>query len=182
VKLGDVSISSEHPSTEQISAALAALGAEPVMDPDMRPEGPRDEDRLLLLGHLLAKVELEITAATSSAEEENVEDLLDTLLGWAGQIGPDPGTAANVLTNRLQLTAVQVSQTEAEEVPPGRNAAFAAVTTAVYALSAQLHAERGDAQGTRQALGEAEECLIDILQGMHDLRVVLGDARPVPEE
>lgn len=173
---GGVTIRSEHPaSAEQIYAALVALAAEPVADPEVRPEGPQEEDRLRLLGNLLAKAELEITAATRLAEEE-IEDALDTLLGWADQVGPDPGLAANVLTNRLQRTAMQVAESEAEEPPPGREAAFAAVMTAVYALSAQLHAERGDVDGTRRALGGADQALIDILQGMHDLRTALGDA------
>ncbi|MFI6360633.1 hypothetical protein ACIBJF_50920 [Streptomyces sp. NPDC050743] len=177
-----MSISSERPvSTEQIYAALAALAAEPVADPKKRPEGPQEEDRLHLLGSLLAKTELEITAATRLTEEGEIEDVLETLLGWGEQVGEDPGLAVNVLTNRLQRTAVQVSEPEAEELPPGREAAFAAVMTAVYTLSAQLHAERGDAEGTRHALSGAEEALIDILQGMHDLRVAIGDAAG-PEE
>ncbi|MGW2706565.1 hypothetical protein [Streptomyces sp. NPDC001340] len=54
--------------------------------------------------------------------------------------------------------------------------------TAVYALSAQLHAERGDVEGTRRALGGAEEALIDILQGMHDLRVAIGDVAGLEDE
>ncbi|MER6065490.1 MULTISPECIES: hypothetical protein [unclassified Streptomyces] len=172
-----MSISSERPvSTEQIYAALAALAAEPEADPEKRPEGPQEEDRLHLLGSLLAKTELEITAATRLTEEGEIEDVLETLLGWGEQVGEDPGLAVNVLTNRLQRTAVQVSEPEAEELPPGREAAFAAVMTAVYTLSAQLHAERGDTEGTRRALSGAEEALIDILQGMHDLRVAIGDA------
>ncbi|MGW7260583.1 hypothetical protein [Streptomyces sp. NPDC054834] len=172
-----MSISSEHPlSAEQIYTALAALAAEPVADPEKRPEGPQEEDRLHLLGSLLAKTELEITAATRLTEEGEIEDVLETLLGWGEQLGADPGIAVNVLTNRLQRTALQVSEPEAEELPPGREAAFAAVMTAVYALSAQLHAERGDTEGTRRALSGAEEALIDILQGMHDLRVAIGDA------
>ncbi|MGW0205724.1 hypothetical protein ACWDZ8_07795 [Streptomyces sp. NPDC003233] len=171
-----MSISSERPvSTEQIYAALAALAAEPVADQEKRPEGPQEEDRLHLLGSLLAKTELEITAATRLTEEGEIEDVLETLLGWGEQVG-DPGLAVNVLTNRLQRTAVQVSEPEAEELPPGREAAFAAVMTAVYTLSAQLHAERGDTEGTRSALSGAEEALIDILQGMHDLRIAIGDA------
>lgn len=172
-----VSISSERPvSAEQIHAALAALAAEPATDPEQRPEGPQDEDRLHLLGSLLAKTELEITAATRLTEEGEIEDVLETLLGWGEQVGADPGLALNVLTNRLQRTALQVSETDAEEVPPGREAAFAAAMTAVYALSAQLHAERGDVEGARRALSGAEEALIDILQGMHELRVAIGDA------
>ncbi|MFF3920110.1 hypothetical protein ACFYZB_43190 [Streptomyces sp. NPDC001852] len=169
-------------NAEQIYAALAALAAEPAADPEKRPEGPQEEDRLHLLGSLLAKVELEITAATRlTTEEEEIEDVLETLLGWGEQVGEDPGLAVNVLTNRLQRTALQVSEPEAEELPPGREAAFAAVMTAVYALSAQVHADGGDAEGTRRALSGAEEALIDILQGMHDLRVAIGDA-PGPED
>ncbi|WBO61682.1 hypothetical protein [Streptomyces camelliae] len=162
-------------SAEQIYAALAALGAEPVADPKKRPSGPQEEDRLRLLGSLLAKTELEITAATRLTEEAEIEDVLETLLGWDEQVGADPGLAVNVVTNRLQRAAVQISQPEAQELPPGREAAFGAVMTAVYTLGAQLHAERGDAQGTRRALSGAEEALIDVLQGMHDLRVAIGD-------
>ncbi|MFH9089220.1 hypothetical protein [Streptomyces sp. NPDC017673] len=172
-----MSIRSDRPvSTEQIHAALAALAAEPEPDPKKRPEGPREKERLQLLGSLLAKTELEITAATRLTEEEEIEDVLETLLGWGEQLGGNPDLAVNVLTNRLQRTAVQVSEPEAEELPPGREAAFAAVMTAVYALGAQLHADRGDEEGTRHALSGAEEALIDILQGMHDLRVAIGDA------
>ncbi|MGW9031554.1 hypothetical protein ACWGQ5_47585 [Streptomyces sp. NPDC055722] len=170
-----MSISSERPVTaEQVYAALAALGAEPAVDTKVRPEGPREVDRLHLLGSLLAKTELEITVATRLAGEEGIEDVLDTSLGWADQVGPDPGLAVNVLTNRLHRTAMQISP-EAEELSRGREASFAAVMTAVYTLSAQMHAEHGDVEGTRRALGGAEEALIDILQGMHDLRVAIGD-------
>jgi hypothetical protein len=148
-----------------------------VTDPVLRPEGPQEEDRLQLLGSLLATTELEITAATRLAEEEEMEDVLDTLLGWSSQVGPDSSLAANVLTNRLQRTAVQVSESDEDQPPPGRDAAFAAVTIAVFTLSAQLAAEHGDVEATRRALGGAEEALIDMLQGIHDLRVAIGDAQ-----
>lgn len=177
-----MSTSDKHPVTaEQIHSALAALAAEPPADSAKRPEGPQEEDRLRLLGSLLAKTELEITAATRLSEEEEIEDVLETMLGWGEQLGGDAGVAVNVLTNRLQRTALQVSEPEAEELPPGREAAFAAVMTAVYTLGAQLHADRGDTEGTRHALSGAEEALIDILQGVHDLRVAIGDA-PGPDE
>lgn len=177
-----VTIKSEHPaSAEQIHAALVALGVEPVAEPQVQPPGPPEEDRLRLLGHLLAKAEWEITAATRLTEEGEIEDVLTTLLGWADQLGPDPGLAVNVLTNRLQRTAMQVSESDEEEPPPGREASFAAAMTALYTLSAQLHVDRGDVEGTRRALGGAEEALIDIMQGMHDLRVAIGDA-PGQEE
>ncbi|MGW7522634.1 hypothetical protein [Streptomyces sp. NPDC054783] len=178
-----VSKRSEHSvSAEQIYAALVALGAEPVPDPEARPEEPRQGDRLRLLGHLLAKTESEITTATRLTEEGEIEDVLDTMVGWTDQLGPDPGLAVNVLTNRLQRTAMQVSETEAEETPPGQEASFAAAMAALYTLSAQLHADRGDVEGTRRALSGAEEALIDIIQGMHDLRVAIGDAAGEDEE
>ncbi|MEU9440792.1 hypothetical protein AB0D42_07660 [Streptomyces sp. NPDC048304] len=177
-----MSMSSEHPvSAEQIRAALAALAAEPAAEPERRPETAQENDRLQLLGRLLAKTELEITAATRLTEDGEIEDVLETLLGWGEQLKGDPGLAVNVLTNRLQRTAVQVSEPEDEELPPGREAAFAAVMTAVYVLGAQVHADRGDTEGTRHALSGAEEALIDILQGVHDLRVAIGDA-PGPDE
>ncbi|WP_432020380.1 hypothetical protein [Streptomyces sp. 1222.5] len=167
---------SEHPaSAEQIWAALAALGAEPVADPQVRSEGPREADRLRLLGCLLATAEWEITAATRLSEEGEIEDVLQTSLGWTDRLGRDPGLAVNVLTNRLQRTAMQVSESEGEQSPPGREASFAAAMTALYTLSAQLHADRGDVEGTRRALGGAEEALIDVMQGMYDLRVAIGD-------
>jgi hypothetical protein len=72
---GTVSISSEHPvSAEQVYAALVALGAEPVLDPELWPEGPQEDDRLRLLGALLARTELEITASTRPADEQ-LEDV-----------------------------------------------------------------------------------------------------------
>ena len=172
----DVGMKSEHPvSAEQLWAALAALGVEPVGDPQGRAEGPREADRLRLLGSLLATAEWEITAATRLSEEGEIEDVLETSLGWTDRLGGDPGLAVNVLTNRLQRTAMQVSESEGEQPLPGREASFAAAMTALYALSAQMHADRGDVEGPRRALGGAEEALIDIMQGVHDLRVAIGD-------
>ncbi|MGW2491439.1 hypothetical protein ACWCV9_30055 [Streptomyces sp. NPDC001606] len=176
-----MTIKSEHPaSAEQIHAALVALGAEPATDPKARPEGAQQSDRLRLLGNLLAKTEAEITTATRLTEEGEIEDVLDTMLGWTDQLGSDPSLAVNVLSNRLQRTAMQVSESDADETPPGQEASFAAAMTALYTLSAQVHADQGDVEGTRRALSGAEEALIDIIQGMHDLRVAIGDA-PGPE-
>ncbi|MER7515704.1 hypothetical protein [Streptomyces sp. NPDC126499] len=145
--------------------------------PDLRPEGPRAEDRLHLLGSLLATTELEITAATRLAEEEEIVDVFDAVNGWMQEVGPDAGLAANVLANRLERTALQVAQSDAEEPPPGREASFAAVTAATFVLSAQLHADRGDVEGARRALGGVEEAVIDVLQNVYALRVAIGDAQ-----
>ncbi|MEU0250841.1 hypothetical protein ABZ192_42455 [Streptomyces sp. NPDC006235] len=77
-----MSIRSEHPaSADQTFRALVAQGAEPVLDPDLWPQGRQEEDRLRLLGVLLAKVELETTAATRLDEDEELDDVTDTLMG-----------------------------------------------------------------------------------------------------
>ncbi|MFF6852903.1 hypothetical protein [Streptomyces antimycoticus] len=49
-----------------------------------------------------------------------------------------------------------------------------AVTAPADMFSAHLHSQRGDAGGTRRALGRAEVSVIQMLQGLHDLRVVIG--------
>lgn len=40
---------------------------------------------------------------------------------------------------------------------------------------------RGDAEGVRQPLGRAEASVIGILQGIHDLRIAIGDAEEEEE-
>lgn len=176
-----MSISSEHPvSTEQIYRALVALGAEPLFDPEVRPEGPQEDDRLRLLGALLAKTELEITASNRLADEQ-MEDVAETVLGWAEEMGPDSDLSANVLSNRLERTGLQLMG-EGEETPPGRAASFMAVVTAADAFGAYLRFQRGDVEGVRQALGRAEASVIGILQGIHGLRIAIGDAQEEPEE
>lgn len=56
-----------------------------------------------------------------------------------------------------------------------------AVTAAADMCSAHLHFERGDADGTRRALGRAEASVIQVLHGLHDLRVAIGDAEEEEE-
>ncbi|MER6299820.1 hypothetical protein ABT247_09620 [Kitasatospora sp. NPDC001539] len=50
-------------SADQVYAALVTPGAEAVLDPELWPQGPQEENRRRLLGVLLAKAELGITAA-----------------------------------------------------------------------------------------------------------------------
>ena len=179
---GAVSIRSEHPvSPDQIYRALVALGAEPVLDPELWPEGPQEEDRLRLLGALLAKTELEITASTRVSGDQQMEDVAETVAGWAEQVGPDSDLSANVLSNRLERTGVQLMGEE-DETPPGRAASFMAMVTAADAFGAHLRFQRGDAKGVRQALGRAEASVIGVLQGVHGLRIAIGDAQEEPEE
>ncbi|GAA3779479.1 hypothetical protein ACFQ0G_00265 [Streptomyces chiangmaiensis] len=164
-------------NADQIYRALVALGAEPVLDPELWPEGPQEDDRLRLLGALLAKTELEITASTRMANEQ-MEDVAEVVVGWAEQVGPDSGLTANVLSNRLERTGVQLMGEE-EETPPGRAASFMA---AADAFGAHLSFQRGDAEAVRKALGRAEASVIGILQGIHGLRIAIGDAEEEPED
>ncbi|MFL4910620.1 hypothetical protein ACJ6WF_47895 [Streptomyces sp. MMS24-I2-30] len=175
-----MSISSGHPvDVEQIYRALVALGAEPLFDPEVRPEGPQEEDRLRLLGALLAKTELELTASTRLADEQ-MEDVAEAVLGWAEEVGPDSDVAANVLSNRLERTGLQLMGVE-EETPPGRQAPLMAVVAAADLLGAHLRFQHGDVEGVRQALGRAEASFIGVLQGIHGLRIAIGDAQQEPE-
>ncbi|MFE2516392.1 hypothetical protein ACFXG9_13670 [Streptomyces mirabilis] len=100
----------------------------------MAPEGPQEDGRLRLLGALLAKTELEITASTRLADEQ-VEDVAETVVGWAEHVGLDSALSANVLSNRLECTGMQLMGEE-EETPPGRAASFRAAVTAADAFGA----------------------------------------------
>ncbi|CAM5668502.1 hypothetical protein BOQ63_000260 (plasmid) [Streptomyces viridifaciens] len=167
-------------SSEQVYAALVALRREPILDPDLWPDGPRQDDLRRLLGVLLAVVELEITATTRLGSDQDT-DVAEVLLGWSDQVGSTPGLFANVLANRLQRTAVQLmgldEDEEGGETSPGRMASSMAVVAAADTLDADLNFESGDIDGVRQALGRAEASVIEVQQSMHDLRVAIGDAQ-----
>ncbi|MFD3504739.1 hypothetical protein [Streptomyces sp. NPDC058678] len=170
-----MSIGSDHPAgADRIYAALVALGAEPVLDPELWPQGPQEGDRLRLLGVLLAKTELEITAATRLGEDEQFEDIADVVLGWTEQVGSS-GIASNVLVNRLQRTAVQLMDGGEEKTAAGQVASGAAVVAAADVLSAHLQFEHGDVERTRRALDRTEASVIAVLEGMHEVRVAIGD-------
>ncbi|MFB7999722.1 hypothetical protein ACFC4G_43905 [Streptomyces sp. NPDC056002] len=174
-----MSISSERPaSVDQIYRALVALGAEPLFDPEVRPEGPGDEDRRQLLGALLAKVELEITAATRLDSEEDEGEIL---LGWVEEVGPESGLSAKVLVNRLHRTGVQFLGLDQDETFPGQSAASMAMVVAADTFGAHLHFRDSDVEGVRRALGRAETALINVQESMHNLRVAIGDAEEEDE-
>jgi len=175
-----VGISSERPvSAEQVFSALVALRAEPVLDPEARPAGPLPEDRLRLLGALLATVELEIAAAVTAAfpiEEEFFEELAEVINGWREKIGPDQALAFLVISHRLQRTALQVGAEEEQPEPSaGRAASVAAAVAGAELLNAQLAVDQGDAEGVRRAINRAEGTLAEVLAGIHQLRVDIGD-------
>ncbi|GAA0442813.1 hypothetical protein ACFQ2B_35735 [Streptomyces stramineus] len=65
---------------EGIYAALAALGAEPVLDPELWPDRPQNEDGVRPLGNLLAETELKLTTATRLGDQE-LDDLANAVVG-----------------------------------------------------------------------------------------------------
>ncbi|MFJ9844182.1 hypothetical protein ACIRYZ_27735 [Kitasatospora sp. NPDC101155] len=139
-----------------------------------------EENRRRLLGVLLAKVELEVTAATRLGIDQ---DQAEVLLGWIDQAGPDgSAVSTNALTNRLQRTGVQLMDLDQDETPPGRMASAMAIAVAADALSAHLHFENGDVDGVRRALGRTEAALIEAQQSIHDLRVEIGDVDEEPAD
>lgn len=164
-------------SADQVYAALVALGAEPVLDPDLRPAGPRSEDCPSLLGALLATAELEATALGSVGDELS-EEAGDVIVGWLEKVGPgNRELGLLVVCDRLKRTALQLFDIEDEDgsQAPGRAAATAAVVAATNMVTAHLHAEGGDTDGVRQALNETEVAVADLLAGMAALRVGIGD-------
>jgi hypothetical protein len=168
-----VSIQSEYPvSADQVYAALVALGAEPVLDPKLWRQGPQEENRRWLLGVLLAKVELEITAATRPGSDQEQGEVL---LGWIDQAGPDLAVSTNALTNRIRRTRVQLMGLD-EDAPAGRMASAMAIAVAADTLSAHLHFQNGDVDEVRRGLGRAEAALIEVQRNIHALRVDIGDA------
>ncbi|MFF3788019.1 hypothetical protein [Streptomyces sp. NPDC001933] len=109
--------------------------------------------------------------AVAVMSSEDVERARTEPEAVAVQQGLDPAT----LRTGLQLIG------EEEETPPGRAASFMAVMAAADAFGAHLRFQRGDTEGVRQALGRAEASVIGVLQGIHGLRIAIGDAQEEPE-
>ncbi|MEU6080947.1 hypothetical protein [Streptomyces sp. NPDC047108] len=165
---------SDHPlSADQVLQALVGLGAEPVVDPELRPAGPRPEDLPELLGALLATVETEIAARIHPAEDPPT-GLPELIAGWNAMVGDD-GLGLAVLANRLQRSALDTLQAESadEPEPSAMEAAGNAVVAAANLISAYL--SMGDDREVRHSLDAAEGFLAEALAGLHDARSELTD-------
>jgi hypothetical protein len=168
------SFESDHPvSADQVLQALVALGAEPVVDPELRPAGPRPEDLPELLGALLATLELEIATRIHPTDDPPV-GLPELIAGWNAMIG-DAGLGLAVLANRLQRSALDALQAESEDEPEpsAMEAAGNAAVAAANLISAFLSS--GDDREVRRSLDSAEGFLAEALTGLHDARSELTD-------
>jgi hypothetical protein len=56
-----------------------------------------------------------------------------------------------------------------------------AILAAGDLFGANLRFQRGDPDGMRQALGWAETSIIGMMQGIHDLRIAVGDVQEESE-
>ncbi|MFI2765017.1 hypothetical protein ACH5A3_40320 [Streptomyces echinatus] len=162
----------------QVYSALVAMRAAPVMDPESRPDGPRPDDRLGLLGALLAAVELEISAVTR-IDDEFYQGFAAVAGGWAETVGAAATLPSLLIINRLQRTAVQMmppeDEPEDEEERPGQAASVAAAMAGADLLATQLAADHGSRERARLSSNRGEGSLANLVMGMHVLRVNLGD-------
>ncbi|MGP3947480.1 hypothetical protein [Streptomyces sp. 7N604] len=160
-------------SADQALQAMVALGAEPVVDPELRPAGPRPEDLPELLGALLATVEVEIATRIHPTDDPPA-GLPELIAGWNAMVGDD-GLGLAILGNRLQRTALDVLQAESEDEPEpsAMEAAGNAAVAAANLISAYLSS--GDDREVRQSLDAAEGFIAEALTNLHAARSELTE-------
>ncbi|MFC7331435.1 hypothetical protein [Marinactinospora rubrisoli] len=161
----------EHPqlSVEQVMAALAALGAAPVADPDLRPTGPTQDDAPELLGALLAAVELEAAARLHFGAAQPA-GLAALTRGWRQQLGGGRVTG-EVLLHRLQRTAADWEDTTGgPDKPAIAQAATAALLAAQILLATANFAEQPETFA--RALDEAEGGIAAALTALYETRLL----------
>lgn len=88
--------------------ALVAVGAAPVADPDLRPDGPTADDLPEMLGTLAAVIEVEIASAVEVTAIPPPQQLVDLSRGWSNQVGDDQ-IAARALIHRLIRTGYDMA-------------------------------------------------------------------------
>lgn len=180
-----MAIESENPLTvEQVMAALVAMQAAAVADPELRPAGPTAEDLPELLGSLLAKVELEIASLVRPGEAEiGLTNVAGLMRGWNGLIDDD-SLAAVLLANRLQRTVFDLSaasggleepeyadETVGDQQPIDAQAAVNATLAAISLIDAYAH--EADPERVRNALDQGEGFLALALMDLHSRRLQL---------
>ncbi|MCL7430362.1 hypothetical protein [Streptomyces sp. YS415] len=144
-------------SIDQMLRALAALGQEHVVDPEVRPNGLIKQDVPELLGALLGLVETE-TATVVDPMEDPPLSLHGLQQGWQ-HTSADRVIHRAVLTNRLRRTTFDIPMILADVDPDDEDAAEP-LGIAAAAASTMAAAEFIDAQDhvdqdrLDQALGE----------------------------
>jgi len=168
----DVNHGSGRPaSSQQVYEALGALGAAPLLDPQLRPDGPLPEYRLPLLGALLATTELEITTALDGDDRQSA--LGRVALGWDESIDRDPPSALGVLVARMDNTSLQIASLDVAGV--GHITAWAAARMTSDLLRALLSLQLGDRSRAVMALEAAEESARNVVAGIREARAATGE-------
>ncbi|MEV7077861.1 hypothetical protein AB0N88_04815 [Streptomyces sp. NPDC093516] len=138
-------------SARQLYQALAELGAAPEPDPALRPTGPKPADSALLLGILLAKVELD-ASARASPEGNRPRGLARLLRGYTAAVSSvHDQTRLQLITYRLIRTSVETTLNNPEE--PYAQAASHAALAAAHLTHAHQLSQQQDSNPT--ALGSA---------------------------
>lgn len=158
-------------SSQQIYEALSALGAAPLLDPQLRSDGPLPEYRLALLGALLAATELEIATAVDGDDHQSA--LGQVALGWEGAIGRDPAPALETLAARIDSASLQIAALDMAGV--GRVAAWVAARVTSHLLQALLSLRSGDSSRALIAFDAAEESARNVVTGIQEARAAVGE-------
>ncbi|WP_372412805.1 hypothetical protein [Streptomyces luteireticuli] len=168
-------------SIDQILRALATLGQEHVVDPELRPDGLIQQDVPELLGALLGLVETESTTLVDPQAEPPAA-LHGLQQGWR-HTSADRAVHRAVLVDRLHRTAFDVPLLLAdvepdgddEDVPepPGIAGASASAMAAAALVEAQEHLVTGRRDHASRALDSAEGYLAQALLTLHLLRLQL---------
>jgi hypothetical protein len=116
-------------SARALYRALDELGAAPVPDPGLRPDGPKRTDSALLLGVLLAKTELDAAVRADPAQEPP-RGLTQLLTGYRSTIpSPADETRLRLLSMRLIRSAIEATLDE-DSSPLAQAAGDAALAAA----------------------------------------------------
>ncbi|WP_331718734.1 hypothetical protein [Streptomyces sp. NBC_00212] len=170
-------------TVDQLLRALAALGQPHIADPDVRPDGPTEQDLPGLLGALLGLVETE-SATLVNPLEEPPSALHGLQQGWQ-HTTEDRDIHRAVLLNRLRRTMFDLpilladadpDDDEAAE-PPGIAGASSSVTAAADLIDAQQHLAQDRVEHALLALDSAEGALAQALLTLYLLRLQIRAAQ-----
>ncbi|MFF3159759.1 hypothetical protein [Streptomyces sp. NPDC057910] len=173
--------SPEPVSTEQLLAALAALGGGVIADPEHQAERPRSSDATELLGAVLVMVELDVASRVDTLAE-SLAGLEELHRGWGqAEEAAGPGALRALLLNRLQRSGFDIQAfvhpdhgVDDDPAQPAAAAAASAAFAAAGFLAVLDCLEDGGLQAAYGALDAAEGFLAHALVGLHVARQSLS--------